>query len=356
MIRRLILKNFKGIKNADIELEPLSIFIGSNNSGKTSILEALYLAPNPVRRAPYIINGQSASALRVLHYMHETLESKGYMFLMNDYFSKNMKIMCFLDDKIWYDLAFQIQGDGILIKSVIIDPSDIDISNNSENSIDTRFDRFDLVNHFAKVSGKAESTGIQNNRFFADSLFINDDLLKNAYNYFREIWANIVNTGILTKVAKKASKLSNDKYSDFTIEPHLSNQLSFNAYFKDGKRIRVGDLGQGMQNFIVAHLLYEHGDYGAILWDDIEAHLNPRILLDMAMWFYDLVEQKKQVVISTHSLDVIKTMCGVNEEKAAIYLTKLMDGKLEYIKMNYEEFEKYLKSGIDVRVAEGYLL
>lgn len=43
MITKVIIKNFKSIKNLEIELAPLTILIGPNGSGKTSILEAIAL-------------------------------------------------------------------------------------------------------------------------------------------------------------------------------------------------------------------------------------------------------------------------------------------------------------------------
>ncbi|MGQ4891705.1 MAG: AAA family ATPase [Candidatus Njordarchaeia archaeon] len=37
------LRNFRGVKDLDIELSDITIFIGSNDSGKSSTLEAIYL-------------------------------------------------------------------------------------------------------------------------------------------------------------------------------------------------------------------------------------------------------------------------------------------------------------------------
>lgn len=53
MIKNLKLKNFKGIKEGALDFAPITILIGPNNSGKTTILEALLLAPNPFRQVPY---------------------------------------------------------------------------------------------------------------------------------------------------------------------------------------------------------------------------------------------------------------------------------------------------------------
>jgi len=67
---KLTISNFKGIKRGEIDLPQVSIPIGPNNSGKTTILETLSLFPNPLRRAPYVIptvHGEKvATSLEVL--------------------------------------------------------------------------------------------------------------------------------------------------------------------------------------------------------------------------------------------------------------------------------------------------
>ncbi len=49
MINSIKIRNFKNIKSEDIEFERLTVFVGANASGKTSVLEAIHyatLAPN----------------------------------------------------------------------------------------------------------------------------------------------------------------------------------------------------------------------------------------------------------------------------------------------------------------------
>ena len=43
MLSRLVIENFRSIKNVDIPLGPVNVFVGPNNAGKTAILEALNL-------------------------------------------------------------------------------------------------------------------------------------------------------------------------------------------------------------------------------------------------------------------------------------------------------------------------
>jgi predicted ATPase len=81
MIEKLKITNFRGIKDGEIELAPVTILLGANNSGKSTILEALFLAPNPFRKVPYEI-GSFNSAAEVVHSIHESLSSVGYAFLL----------------------------------------------------------------------------------------------------------------------------------------------------------------------------------------------------------------------------------------------------------------------------------
>jgi predicted ATP-dependent endonuclease of OLD family len=62
MIHRLTLKNFKGIASADLDLERLTVIVGPNASGKTSILQALHMLlalanPNTVRKDLFAEHG-----------------------------------------------------------------------------------------------------------------------------------------------------------------------------------------------------------------------------------------------------------------------------------------------------------
>jgi len=55
-VARIIIKNFRGIKQATLFLPKHGVLIGDNNVGKTSILEALDLAlgPDRLNRQPVI--------------------------------------------------------------------------------------------------------------------------------------------------------------------------------------------------------------------------------------------------------------------------------------------------------------
>ena len=337
MLTHVKIENFRGIKEGEIELAPLTILLGPNNSGKTTILEALFLAPNPFRKVPYYpIN----SALTVIHSLHETLDSQGYAFLLYNYISDQAKLECDFNGTT-YLLKFVKEGNNI---SISAETRTTDGKRKSFDNIG-QVDVSNLGGSWSNISLPMENT-----------LLINHSLINVGYKHLQHNWASIVNLGICRKVAKESSEFSYEGYRDITIEPFFGEKLALYAYLDDGRRIRLGDLGEGIQSYIISRILYELEKPKILLWDDIESHFNPRILSSIAEWFYDLLEDGRQVVLTTHSIEATKIIAGLNEEKTGIYLTSLENNVLKTKRLTLKEFIEYSEAGIDIRVAERSLL
>lgn len=58
MIESVTIKNFKCLRDVTIKLEPFTIFVGANGSGKTSILQALDLLCRTFRTQPQQLDGE----------------------------------------------------------------------------------------------------------------------------------------------------------------------------------------------------------------------------------------------------------------------------------------------------------
>jgi predicted ATP-dependent endonuclease of OLD family len=341
LINKLILKNFKGIKEGEIELSPFTILVGSNNAGKTTILESLFLAPNPVRQVPY-----GDSAVAVVRKLHETLDSSGYAFLMTDYREKQARIGCQIDQK-QLNLDFLVSYENILLLSEKAPNNNFSIKVNG-------------VERPAFASLGLGSNDIsqlyERGHFMGDSLLINTSLIESGYIYLKNNWASVMNSGISRKILQEVSGLSLEKYTDLTLEPFLQDTYSLYAFREDGKRIRLGDLGEGIQSYILARMLFELQQPDLLLWDDIESHLNPRILVRLSEWFSDLLAQGKQVVVATHSLEAISLLSQDKSDKVQILLTSMDKNILSSRSLSLLEVENYQESGVDVRLAESLLI
>jgi hypothetical protein len=280
----------------------LTILLGPNNSGKTSILEALFLAPNPFRAVPYLTGTAYDCAVSVIHLLHQTLDSKGYLFLLNNYTAKSAEIQLHLKDGTVSNLEFLSDHK----YSIYV------ISNRSTRAVRTNIagEEFPSIGRLESFSERYDP--IDSSPFSGETLYMSSNLTKMSYKYLQMNWASIMNRGIGRKVARESSEISYDRYRDITIEPYMGGSLAINAYFEDGRRIRLGDLGDGIQNYITAKFLFEIVDPEILLWDDIEAHLNPKILLNISEWFSTIVDNGRQVIITTHSLEAAKTIAELN--------------------------------------------
>jgi len=320
MIRQLVIKNFRGIKEGTIELSPLTILLGANNSGKSTILEALFLAPNPFRTTPYHtgLYGYD-SALITLYYLHQTLDYKGYTFFAHNYTSTLSEIEWEEKDKKYIFKIINI-GDNIYFYTNRQSPRPLEVKLG-----EVTYPCFGNV----RSSGLEHTNVLHSDPFSNQTLLLNPSLSRPFFEFLRRNWAPLVNTGIMRKVAEDTSMLSPEKYIDLTMEPFIGGQLELYVYLQDGRRIRLGDLGAGIQSYVMARVLYEYVKPDVLLWDDIESHFNPRILRHLAEWFGDLVNDGRQVIVATHSLEALKVIAGVNEEQTGVNLTLLQNSLLK---------------------------
>ncbi len=354
MIKKLKLINFRGIKEGELELGDLTILVGSNNSAKTTILEALFLAPNPLRFVPYMpqrvdltayhAEVSPLTAASLIHEMHKTLNSEGYAFLLYKYIAEEAVIQC--DDK---ELKFIKYGNIIHLVA--------------NKRIFAHYHTYDTPKGKIESFGwlglsSAGLGGDERNReilLMPESLLISSELVKFAQWYIYSNWAYIANCGIPVEVAEDISHLVSEDYTNITIEPFLAGKLAIFGLLKDGSRIRLGDLGAGTQVYIISRILYELKKPQILLWDDVEAHMNPRMLIRIAEWFSDLVEIGVQVVVTTHSLEAVRILAEFNRN-ATIYVTSLENGILKARKLTIDDVESLLSAGVDIRMADAVVL
>jgi energy-coupling factor transporter ATP-binding protein EcfA2 len=338
VIHQLRLRNFKGVVEGEAELDKLTILVGPNNSGKTTILEALFLAPNPLRQVPYV----PTTAVQLLLEYHKTLSEKGYAFLLNKYIANNMVIK--VDDR---ELLFiKDIGSGIDIYTSYLPPGYVSTTHKFG---EREFFHLGYLHPDGNVEVRLD-VQIANN-----TLLLSTKLAKFAHEYLQSRWIEISNTRAPALISREVSRFVSEEYVNVTAEPFMAGSMTFYAMLADGTRIRLSDLGAGVHLYVVNRLLYEHYRPDVVLWDDLETHFNPRLLTHVVEWFADLVEEGKQVIVSTHSLEVVETLTAFVED-AAVLLTSLRDGKLKVRKLGPKELEEWAKAGIDPRYAEALLL
>jgi len=342
---KLSIENFKGIAKGELKLPKVTVLMGGNNSGKTSILEALFLLGNPSRTTPYIIDGTPANVLKVLNYMHEG-PGGGYAFLLHKYTAKEAKIEAMIEGK-QHNLRIYDKGLSLIFYKLLTSQRGrfyCSIDKNTGAPLGTE----PVPNiSWEGVSGPEDTP---------KSLYVHPLLRKAAWMYLRNNWYKV--SSITPLVAKRLSGITRESIFNITLEPFVGDVLTLYAMTEDGERVRLSDMGEGIQVLTTTMLLYEMEKPRIVLIDNIEAHLNPRALRKLASWLLDIVLKDNVIVISsTHSLEAAKLLVSTLDEAGArVVLLDLREGELLSRELNLEDLESLEDAGVDPRLAEALLI
>lgn len=88
MINSLDLINFKGVRKGHLNLYPLTILVGANNSAKSTVLESLFLAANPFR---WFLRDTAYRFISQSHLL--LLDSDGASLLFNGYNAREASVI-----------------------------------------------------------------------------------------------------------------------------------------------------------------------------------------------------------------------------------------------------------------------
>jgi AAA15 family ATPase/GTPase len=327
-IRSLTVSDFRGIRKTKkkINFTDFSILIGRNNSGKTSILEALSLFPlpksvNPSDQIPVI----EEFRLNFLSKLHSNYNSLLYGYTGEakiNYSLKNMEAELFLKD---IKDAFQLSW------------------NNSKLDLNTTHNEELLYDFFQKFGSEYNNSGgmvlyIPNNQ---------DHYKIIRENLTKEKWKNIIlKEGKHVKIIRNLiNEWVDDNFTELLFAPDLQVRKEFED--KTSLYIKLNDLGLGVQKVVIIALYLDLFEPKLILIDDIEASIHPSLLRAFMKW---LANRKCQIIITTHSIDVLSYLIELDINNSSIIEVYKEDRDvLKSHTHSIEEFKAIFDANIDIR-------
>ncbi len=336
MIERIIIRNFKGIIYGEVNLRQLTIITGPNNSGKTTILEALLLAGG-TENLPYGYN-----PFNILFKSYMILEDRGLEHLIHGYgITKAKAIIGYIHDG--RRSAISIDADDSYINIYLLD----NVKDFNESSIEevlksqppiAKFYRFGYGGRYTYKS------------FIAKVLYIRSEILMYIYDLMRGKWTEIIGKIVVKDIMNWLSKCLSEKYVDIVAKISGDRIEALYLYKTDGSGIRFSDLSDGVKLLLGVRIAYEYSKPNILLWDDVESHMNPRMMIVLAEWISELVEDNVQVILTTHSYEAIRAIASLTVgEKVKIVRLNLRDGVLKARYYSLNEIEELKNLGIDIR-------
>jgi len=325
-VSQINVQNFKGIKKCEkpLELADFTVLIGRNNSGKSSILEALSLLPLPLHSLPYY-DGNSVDLLERLH--------GGKSSVLYAY-SGSALIEYLVQGRTW-KIDLREQGETYLFikgyKGITVREQPV---------------RCAAVALGMKPRPKQGLWRRINSKVFFipnDTTFL--DVLAN--NLIQERNQNlVVKMGVHVRITRELiNKCVDDKYTEILFTPRLSARKEL----MDGNVIyvKIKDLGDGIEKAALIGLWLETLNPSLVLWDDFEGSAHPSLIKVLLTW---LSKKKWQVILSSHSIDVLNALLDVRPRNTkVIQLKKTGKDLLLHEDVDLEELETLIEANQDPR-------
>ena len=356
-IDSVYIKNFRAIEEARISLKSLSILIGNNGTGKTSILEAVHFA-----LSPYYLSGR-------IHYTDFFDGSDEPIIIeldFSDIFTISIpdgyteqSVRC---KKIQLEIKKRERAtpgksfsDGFVISHwyVPVNPKTSDSGweqPRKSNGSKFQYTERSLSLNYAKADIETRSFYFNKNRAiqlkkgynssisslfddfnwrFSNGIKKNEDgFLSNKNNLENQILSKIDD-----KTIKKSFQALNEKLNQFSLNnvgiSFIESQAPFNSAFLSnpvgGLDLNVDNLGSGIQMIISLLYLETMASLSKeniiLIIDEPELHLHPA-LQEKFIQYLKSISSEKQIVLSTHSPYFYKNCCSDNNIKLLITETK----------------------------------
>lgn len=319
MIQSIEIKNLRGIQEGKLEgFTPLTILVGPNGSGKSTLLDALLLgaSPTPGIAIRQIVSERAhmEGEVRWLIWRAQR-EGVGYIFLKTD----------------------QPEGVRHLIIKSEITISDSGISGNksgSQEAIQQRIifmpdhlDKSDNEMHFASISD-------QGNRF-ASGLFplpgVSDiRLVETDRNNPQALLVDLFSTILDQGRREEARGILGDVLTGVTnVEIGTYNGVPRLQIVYPDRSVPLALAGDGVQSLARLSLELASRAEGVVLLEEPEVHLHPAAIGQSAKAILAAVRRNIQVIISTHSLELIDRLLNEVQDDEELAKLSLFGLKLD---------------------------
>lgn len=380
MLRSLYIRNLRGISSGNVDgLTDVNVFVGKNNSGKSTILDSIYLLNNIFYPddcfgnyiLDYILSKKSGETNRdSLYYKYQRNNdikidveyiqttvggAKGATDETKELVKNEASVL-----KLSY-------GDGVWrVPNLLISNtrSDEEIMNAIGSPDDKRLPNIDSIDDLLKSQTSHWNNDIQ--RTAAELR----RLKSNIYNtqYFHSGIFQIFES-METDIWKKLHRTRGDKEVYSAINEIYNENIDHITYTpgEDGEHLRLlyddyasasSSLGDGLRfTFILLSALESYNPSVALI-EEPENHQHPSAYSGLADAYSSYSQQNQtQLFIATHSYDFIRELTESTKEYGldlSIFHLSLEEGDLQTRKMNRPDVEVLEDIGIDPRRLKEY--
>lgn len=311
MFKEIVINNYRGLRNVKInQLSQINLLFGKNNSGKSSILEAIFL-----------ITGQSNPVLPITANRIRGITQVNEDIIALDFYEANPdnKIRIIAEGDIRRELKIEL----IRSSSHDITLSELDLG---KSDIAKRY-------YGIKMSYKLD----QNDVLYSSNLIVSDNNTDNAKiqldkRYSESLFSQYIPSNYLQQdsmTAEDLTRIIQNKQEDnildvlHIIEPRLRDiQVVGTDILVDiglPKRLPINVLGDGIRKILSVIVAISNCANGVLIIDEIDNGLHFSVMTRLWKAIFNSARKNNvQLFISTHNIDLIKGAITVLKEDANV--------------------------------------
>lgn len=306
MLKRLHLKNFTVFADADFEFGPgLNVLVGTNGTGKSHVLKLGYAVTST------IVQGIKQNSMMILN--EETL----------------LPILSPLSRRltdIFQPVPSQIKelisrSERELVATIIVELSSGNINVNAV---------INIANTHPKSRALVKSIGVENEEINSEPVFIPAKeiltlgWMRPASKQLRlpldETYLDLLNQLDRLPLKQPIAATVLEKLTEVIGGEVESDGSRFYVSFATQKPMDVSMVAEGLRKFGTLQRLISNGSLtsqATLFWDEPEANLNPALLQKLAAILAELARQGFQIILATHSTDLLKEFHILSRRKDA---------------------------------------
>jgi predicted ATPase len=320
-IERIEIKNFRGIRDGLVSgLSPMSILLGPNNSGKSTVLEALWCVGNGTNAADFyrLLLRRGGPPL---HALNKVFNTEG-----------NVVISAKVAEKT-YELSLAIartRGTERFREAIDRGMKEPLVQMICATKIFSVPGKMELseVTTYVDAQGSMSSPLTEPGEIdqIIHAMFVDIEAVR-APGELEDAYSRLEQNRKVGLVVK-ALQRSMPTLTDLRI---LKNGDQFIVHSICGEEppVPVYLAGDGFKRFLeIASHVYATGKGGVVLLEEPESFQHPRYLQELVAVLRDAVSQGIQVILSTHSLELIDLLLAGSGEETTVHRFRLQESVL----------------------------
>jgi len=332
----IFIKNYKIFKNFKLNnLNKINIIAGPNNSGKTSLLEAVYLLTKQNDIASFLEMIQlknklsHLSSLWLNRYLQQSIDIEGKFNKINTGIKFNKFEADNIDKKNDYITSYRLSA-----------------------FLEGREELINIIHTYEHNDLKRENKMIENlcKSVFKSPYFYNFNEIKNCYSVNTELKINEKTAfSIVLDFIKKIDPNINDiRFSD---GDGIERFIVDSSIFKE-TNLDISHYGEGLQRIFEIVLSFAYCRNGVICIDEFETAIHYTLLVDFTRFIQELSDIfNVQVFLTTHSKEAIEAFVKNGYKNSDIALCTLLnrDGNIEQINYDSNLLQDQLSQDLEIR-------